>query len=323
MQVIPLTLASCALLLLATATPAADLDRALATRDLAPVRAWIEDLDEGEAATAATLRARAWLHFLDQWNAGAATEMMRQAVAEDPTDPVLLTDLAELRLTELEGAGVRAAMSLGRELRELYEQALELDPEHVPALLGLIGYHWTVPRIAGGRRSVAAEMMSRLAEASPHHWHSLRAGELRAEKKREAAIVEYHLAIDREDTPVFGNRFMLAITYHDAKRWDDAFAVLEVLVVEFPLRADAWYQLGRSSALSGQQADRGLEAFDHFLKMKRWPGDPSEAAAWWRIGQIHQAAGELDAARTAFKRALELNPDLQQASEALKQVQDG
>jgi len=320
MRIISLTLASCALLSFATATLATDLDQALATRDLAPVRAWIEELDEAGLATVPALRARAWLQYLDHEDADAASELMRQAIAAGPTDPVLLTDLAQMRLVELQDAGVRTALSLGREVRELYEQALGLDPEHVPALLGLIGYHRAAPRIAGGRRSIAAEMSRRLAEASPHHWHSLRAGELRAERNWEAAIAEYRLAIDREDRPNFGHRFMLAITYQEAERWDDAFALLETLVAEFPLRGDAWYQLGRSSALSGQQADRGLAAFEHFLGMNRWPGDPSEAATWWRIGQIHQASGQLDAARTAFKRSLELDPDLEQASEALQQL---
>lgn len=323
MRKITLTLASSALLFFAAATAAADLDRARMTRDFDPVRAWIEDLDATNLATAPALRAQAWLRYVDQQDAVAAREMLRQAIALDPTDPVLLTDLAELRLPELEGAGMRAAMSLGREVRELWEKALELDPAHVPALLGLIIYHQSVPRVAGGRRSIAAELTDRLAEVSPPDWHRLRADELRAEKKWEAAIAEYRLAVNGEGMPVFGYRFMLAFTLQDAERWDEAFAAFEAVVSEFPLRADAWYQLGRTSALSGLQPERGLAAFERFLDMQRLPGDPSAAAAWWRMGQIREASGQLDQARTAFQRALELDPELDQASVALKMLEAG
>jgi tetratricopeptide (TPR) repeat protein len=80
------------------------------------------------------------------------------------------------------------------------------------------------------------------------------------------------------------------------------------------------YQLGRNSLFSGKDLEKGLSYFREYLKHKPGPGQPEWADAHWRMGLIYEKLEETKQAASEYKKALELNPDHENAKEALKKL---
>lgn len=111
----------------------------------------------------------------------------------------------------------------------------------------------------------------------------------------------------------------LGIFYQSEERFDEAFAILNQYAAREDANPAMIYQLGRTAALSGKFLDDGRNAVQRYIALAEADDslDMPASAAWWRLGMIEQHAGNIDAARTAYVRALELDPDDEDAREAL------
>jgi TolA-binding protein len=80
------------------------------------------------------------------------------------------------------------------------------------------------------------------------------------------------------------------------------------------------YNLGRLSAVSGQQLERGEGALRRFLTPT--PGEPGrQSNAHYRLGVIKEKMGDQQAAAAEYQAALELYPRHEPAAAALKKIQ--
>ncbi len=180
-------------------------------------------------------------------------------------------------LEQLQAAsGLDKARLAGR-VRTAFEKAVKLDPANVEARTALAGYYMNAPFIAGGSFKKA--------------------------KRQAEAIV----ALDPADAQA---HFLLGRICQGMEQWPEASAAFEKAVdLDAQLR-DAWYQIGRTGALSGQNLDRALEALDVYLEKHAGEGRPElHAGAWWRRGMILEKNGRKDEAIDAYRRSLEIRPD--------------
>ena len=80
----------------------------------------------------------------------------------------------------------------------------------------------------------------------------------------------------------------------------------------------AWYQLGRTGAMSGTNLDRALDALDVYIERFAETADPAfRGGVWWRKGQILESMGKPDDAIAAYERAVAINPDHEPSAKAL------
>lgn len=302
------------LLLLAVAVGAAgplraeapDLARALALRELAPLRAWLAEAPE---ATGAVWRARVALARIE--SPETAEELLGAARAAHPDDAGLILQQAALALDELDGADgrferVREARAVGR----LLDRALDLDPDHAEALTAAIDFHRQVPRIAGGREERVPAFVARLAEVDParaakvEHDALLRAGR----DVDALGAIERAVRLDPLQRP--GWQVQQAAALGRVGQIDDAIARLEALVAEHPGYGPARYQLGRWINAGGGPPERGIEALERYLLMPDWPGDPGVAEALVELAALKSRAGDAGGARRALDQARILQPGL-------------
>ena len=89
------------------------------------------------------------------------------------------------------------------------------------------------------------------------------------------------------------------VALQETKQWDAAFALFEGWVKREPKAAMAWYQVGRTSALSGQRLDVGAAALKTFMGLPSAPNLPTVANAQYRLGQVQAHAGPADQQRGA------------------------
>ena len=94
-------------------------------------------------------------------------------------------------------------------------------------------------------------------------------------------------------------------------RYDEARRLLAQRVVQVPDDADAWQLLALSHLHLGQPAEARAAA------QKATPMAPERASSQLTLGQVMQQQNELLAAETAYRKAIELNPNFHQAYQKL------
>jgi tetratricopeptide (TPR) repeat protein len=106
----------------------------------------------------------------------------------------------------------------------------------------------------------------------------------------------------------------------NAKRFDEAFKIVDDRLARLPDETASLYNLGRLAAVSGQQLARGEAALRRFLTLAT--ADPArQSNAHYRLGVIKEKMGDAPAAATEYQAALGLYPRHEPASVALKKIQ--
>lgn len=102
-----------------------------------------------------------------------------------------------------------------------------------------------------------------------------------------------------------------------------SFDLLQRMVNAEPGNLEAWYQMGKIGALTGERLEAAQAALERYLQDGPVEGGPSLAGGYWRLGMIHEHRGDVDAARSAYEQAVELNPDETGAKQALERLEGG
>jgi hypothetical protein len=82
----------------------------------------------------------------------------------------------------------------------------------------------------------------------------------------------------------------------------------------------ATYQIGKTSALSGQRLERGEVCLKKYLTYQPQKNEPSHAGANMRLAQIMEKAGKKTEAKKLYEAALKGDATLKEAKEGLERV---
>lgn len=256
-----------------------------------------------------------------------AEESCRAALAQTPDDWVLSKDLAlaQDQLRDYTGAteswrtvtrllpnypqaweslgGALAELKRDPEARTAFDQALQLDPESVPALGGLAQIASTE-----GRHEEAIRYYRQILTEKPY-WGPAHLGlgnELQALGKSAEAQPHFHQALL--------NRIYTPASLRALGSWCFEKGWLDAAVTNFsdalkldPVNAPTELNLGLTLALLGRHA----EARGHYAEAVRL--DPTLAEAQVRLGFELGREGNDSAALEHFAKAVELKPDLLEA----------
>lgn len=253
-----------------------DLDRALATRDMEPIHAWLAGLTGPEAGSVEAWRARIALVGLsdtgDTHEQRAA--MLDQALEAHPESVELLLARASLNLESIDDAGSFGKLRIARSVRDDLEQALALDPQHVRAIVANIRFHDQAPRIAGGRDRTADALLEQLDSLDAGESAFIRFRRLSSDDRSAAALDQLERAVEqaRGSKPAW-ETILASELYADgqsARALRTAIGVTD----RYPFYGPAWYLVGRIGVETGDESGRGEQALEQFLQMPRWPGDP-------------------------------------------------
>ncbi len=220
-------------------------------------------------------------------DADQARAHAEKAAALAPDNADIQNTLGDAYGRSAQKAGIFSQLGLAKKSLAAYQRAVALEPNNVDYHQDLLEYYREAPGIAGGGMDKA------LVEAA-------------AIKKLDAQ--RGHLA--------FGT------LYTADKKFDQALAEFDAALKTAPDDYDALYQVGKLGAQSGQHLDRGLAALQRCFELTppATPDTPSHAAVQWRMGNIFEKKNDLVHARTAYEAALQIDPQLTQAAEALKRL---
>lgn len=284
----------------------ADLDRSQLSAVIA---------DEPECMPAHYLLGYAYLDDKHR-DLAAAMEHLERARELAPENAATLTLLGQVYLTR---AGEESSLSDARRGVDLLEQAIAADPDHLDARAALASFHRQAPWIAGGDIDEAYEQAAEIRKRDPARGILEQVRTLYADDEEAEA-----LALARTTLESFPDYAPLVVEYavlmHRQENFAEAHRVLLAASQAEDADANVLYQLGRTAALSGKFIEDGRYALQRYLVRAEAGEDVPipAAAAWWRLGLIEQHDGRLDAARTAFEKSLELDPEYEEAAKALK-----
>jgi tetratricopeptide (TPR) repeat protein len=205
---------------------------------------------------------------------------------------------------------------LGPKMKSAWERAVELDKNAVDPRESLIQYYLQAPAIAGGSVDKAIEIANEIIKLKPAAGH-LQLGNIYYKEKKFPEAEKEFIAMANAD-PAYASG--LSSFYINRKQYDKAFAIFEDQLKKNPEDMMAIYQIGKTSALSGQKLDRGEACLRKYLSYQPKKNEPSHAGANMRLAQIMEKAGKKSEAKRLYETALKGDATLKEAKEGLERV---
>jgi hypothetical protein len=159
----------------------------------------------------------------------------------------------------------------------------------------------------------------RLARHAPYA-AALLDGAGHVEGSRWSLAAESYGAAQRLEPDSLAPALGLGRAQSELGRWDAAFQAFDGVLARRPGHASALYQVGRLAALSGQRLADGEAALRAYLAHTPEPGQPSHAAARWRLGMILEADRREVEALAEYRAAVELEPHVSAYADAVRRL---
>ena len=205
---------------------------------------------------------------------------------------------------------------LAPKMRDAWEKAIVLDPKHISARQSLIEYYVQAPGFMGGSYDKAKEMATQITKLNAAMGHRAMGNILVREKNVTGAEKQY-LEMVKAD-PAYAT--VLGNFYVTQQQYDKAFTFFNEQLKKNPDDMSSVYQIGKVSALSGKQLDRGEQSLRQYLAYKPKENEPSHAGANMRLAQIFEKRGNKAEAKKLFETALKQDNTLKEAKEGLQRV---
>lgn len=255
-------------------------------------------------------------------NAGKTDEAVsafERAVALDPTSSLYHLWLGHAYSRQLSSAGFLRKPFIGRRIGEAYNMAVKLDPTSIDAAEGRLDFLLNAPGIVGGGVDKARAEAARIATLDAYRGAMAEARIAEHEKEWPTAERLYRsLMVEYPDRTAAVDALVTML--QNARRFDDAFKIVDDRLARLPDESSSLYNLGRLSAVSGQHLARGESALRRFLAMTG--ADPvRQSNAHYRLGMIKEKMGDTPAAAAEYQTAIDLYPRHEPAKAALKTIQ--
>jgi Tfp pilus assembly protein PilF len=248
-----------------------------------------------------------------------AAEVLEKAVAAAPKSAEAHYLLGATYGQQAMTANFFSQASLGSKLKEQFDLAVQLDPNHLDARMGLLQFYMMAPSFAGGSESKAMEQANEIKKRDALRGHRAWAVIYGRQKKPDLARKEYVDAV-REQPSSPKTHIALGTFYLGEKNNAAAATEFESALKADPNYMPAWFWFGRGTVATESNYPRGEEALKKYLGHKPKPDEPGLHRAHFWLGQIYEKTGRKAEAKASYATSLKLVPDQKDVTEALKRV---
>ena len=247
----------------------------------------------------------------------AAKGFFTAATKANDTSSEYFTWLGHALGTLTNSVGKLRQATLAPKIKNAYIRAVELDPDNLEAQWGLVRFYREAPGFVGGSLEKAEQSAKEILRIDPLDGHIALSDVYLRQEQPEKAEAQYiaAAAIDQRRLAHLG------IFYQNQGWFDKAFDTFQNAFTLMPEDMNLLYQIGRTSALSGERADLGIESLERYLReTDEANASPSHAGAHMRLAMIYEKQGDFTKAKTFYQKALKGDPDMKLAKDGLKRV---
>jgi Tfp pilus assembly protein PilF len=257
---------------------------------------------------------------LNRNDPATAANLLEKAVAQSPNSAEAHYLLGNAYGTLAERASIFHQPGLARKTKHEFDRAVQLDPSHVEARMGLIEFYIVAPGFMGGDEKKAFEQANEIKKRDLLNGHRAFAHIYSLQKKPDLARKEWVDAV-REQPGSPKAHYWLGTSYLTAdKNYKSAAEEFEASVKLDPAYMPGWFQIGHMAALSGANLQRGEEALQKYLAYTPKLDEPQLYRAHFWLGGIYEKEGKKAEARQSYMTSLRINPTQKDVAEALKKI---
>ncbi len=215
-----------------------------------------------------------------------------------------------------EDANVFKQAVMGPKIREALEKAVATDSSNFEACVRLVEFYAFAPGIVGGSWEKAEALASELEHLDTPCWHVAKGKILEAKKHYDQAEREYLQAVKLDGI----HGIDLGFLYQEQAQYDEAFDAFEKACKKDSNNEVALYQIGKTSALTGDRAARGIACLNRYLEIKPKANKEWRSAAMMRLAMIHEKTGNTGEARALYEQSLRQDPDNDESKKGLRRL---
>jgi Tfp pilus assembly protein PilF len=253
-------------------------------------------------------------------DAETAANLLEKAVAQTPNSAEAHYLLGSAYGTQAEKASIFRAPGLAKKTKAEFERAVQLDPNHYEARMGLIQYYIVAPGFMGGDEKKAFEEANEIKRRDALMGHRAFAFIYGHQKKPELARKEFLDAIKEQPNSPKAHYYLGISLLQADKNYMGAAEEFEMAVKIDPSFMPAWFQIGHMAALSGASLQRGEEALQKYLAYTPKQEEPPLYRAHYWLGSVYEKQGKKAEARQSYSTSLRINPRQADVAEALKKI---
>jgi tetratricopeptide (TPR) repeat protein len=248
-----------------------------------------------------------------------AAEVLEKAVAATPKSAEAHYLLGGVYGQQALTANFLSQASLASKAKDQLDLAVQLDPNHLDARMGLLEFYMMAPMFVGGSESKAMEQANEIKKRDALRGHRAWAYIYGKQKKPDLARKEYLDAV-REQPSSPKTHIALGAFYLAEKNNAAAATEFENALKLDPNYMPAWFWLGRGTVATESNYARGEEALKKYLAYTPKRDEPGLHRAHYWLGQIYEKTGRKAEAKASYAASLKLNPEQKDVTEALKRV---
>ena len=222
--------------------------------------------------------------FMGLGDAEEATENFEEAIDLQDENADYHFWLGRAIAMDAQNSNVISQAMMASDILEEFERAVELDPKHIPGLMGVIGFYTNAPGIMGGDIDKAEKHAKELVKLD--------------EMKGRTSLAQIYLKQEKMDSVEIQIKIL-----EESFRNDSSLGNL--------YNSLGYYYLGE---------DKIVKAIDAFEKQVMI--NPESANSHDSLGDGYKAAGRKDDAIAQYKKALEINPDFSASADNLEELQE-
>lgn len=253
----------------------------------------------------------------------SAWELIQRAAELTPDAAPVQFLLGDIACQKAQTASPFSAFGLARRCKAGFARAAELAPDSLGYVVALASYLGQAPGIVGGDKDSAQKLIA-LVRARDEVRGVMLQAELwwagnAASKARADSAMD---AVGRSHRADRVAQFRVAQWFEQTQRLERALAVYEGMIARDPRDAVARFFVGRSLVLM-KRNPREAQVHLRFAAAAKLPAPGTTeltfapGAPWYRLGQTYEQLGMSDSARICFRRAFEINPQLDAARVSL------
>ena len=254
---------------------------------------------------------------LEQNEVDFAIERLLEAVEADPKSSSFQRWLGHAYVEKIDQVGMLKKMGLAKKARASFEQAVELSPGDFEAREAMADYYLNAPSIAGGSRAKAEEQVAAMKKLDPGKGHRLMGRIYVEDEEWQEAAREFHAAIEAGDRGAEAY-YLLGFSLQQDEDFPGAFEAFEKAIAADPGDLSSYYQIGRTAIFAEQNLERAVECLKFYLEQPHQRSSPALEHAHWRLGMVYELQDKNDLAAAEYRKALELDPQHEEARKALK-----